>query len=61
MKQIFALMLVAGMAVATSCGNKATEDAVVEPEQTEQLEETPTTEEVQIQEEVLSTDSDTIG
>lgn len=30
-------MLIAGMAVLASCGNKTAEDTLVEPEQTEQV------------------------
>ncbi|PRY88631.1 hypothetical protein CLW00_104282 [Mongoliibacter ruber] len=37
MKKMLVLMLVAGMAVLASCGNKTAEDTLVEPEQTEQV------------------------
>jgi hypothetical protein len=62
MKKMLVLMLVAGMAVLASCGNKTTEDTLVEPEQTEQV---PLSEETfdegdSVEVEVLPTELDSI-
>ncbi|WP_198675298.1 hypothetical protein [Pleomorphovibrio marinus] len=57
MKKMLVLMLVAGMAVLASCGNKTAEDTLVEPEQTEQV---PLPEETSVEVEVQPTELDSI-
>ncbi|WP_009036279.1 hypothetical protein [Indibacter alkaliphilus] len=61
MKQKLALMLVTGMTLLASCGNKSTEDAVQEPVETEQTEHPEVIEEITTEDSVLEVESDTLS
>lgn len=61
MKQKLALMLVAGMALLASCGNKSTEDTVQEPVQLEETEQPEVIEEITLEDSVLEVENDTLN
>ncbi|MGY6544844.1 MAG: hypothetical protein ACXIU2_08585 [Cyclobacteriaceae bacterium] len=54
-------MLVTGMALLASCGNKSTEDSVQKPVETEQTEQPAVIEEVTPVDSVLEVESDTLS
>ncbi|MCH7403034.1 hypothetical protein ACFOUP_09955 [Belliella kenyensis] len=61
MKQLFAWMLLAGMATLASCGNKTTEDTLLEPEEPEVYEDTTYTNETIEELEEMEMERDTLN